>query len=81
MSWTKRSYLALFDWPNQSKRTEVEKILVEDELFDVVEDLKDSTNLKRWYEIVQKARAAIGPETVQQVAKETEKMLDSRQGI
>jgi len=73
--WTKRSYDAVHDWPDASKRTQIKEVLEADDLHDVVERLESATTLGEWYRITREASKAVGSAIVKQSANEAEKEL------
>ena len=75
--WTKRSYDAVYDWPDKSKRSRVRQVLLADGLCDVVARLDAVPNLGTWYAITSEAAVAVGPRVVEAVAIRASKSLDS----
>lgn len=74
--WTKKSYDALYNWIDASKREQIKKILLADGLDDVVNRLESAQNLSVWYEITHEAVKAVGDKIVEQSANEAEIELD-----
>jgi predicted Zn-ribbon and HTH transcriptional regulator len=74
--WTKKSYDALYNWIDKTKRPQVKKILLSDGLEDVVNRLEAAQNMGEWYKITHEAVAAVGSKIVEQSANEAEKELD-----
>ena len=62
--WTRKSYDALYNWIDKTKRPLVKKILLDDGLDDVVTRLEAAENLGEWYKITHEAVAAVGPRIV-----------------
>ncbi|MFA5379259.1 MAG: hypothetical protein WC455_26120 [Dehalococcoidia bacterium] len=77
MGWTRKSYDALYEWGNKSRREWVKKMLLADGLNDVVSRLEASKTLGEWYKITHEAAAAVGPGVVEASAKQAEKELDA----
>ena len=73
--WTKKSYDALYNWIDKTKRPQVKKILLSDGLEDVVNRLEAAQNMDEWYKITHEAVAAVGSKIVEQSANEAEKEL------
>ena len=63
--WTKKSYDALYNWIDKTKRRQVKKILLSDGLEDVVNRLEAAQNMGEWYKITHEAAASVGPEIYQ----------------
>lgn len=74
--WTKRSYNAIFDWIDRTKREKVKAILEADGLHDVVERLEASTNAGVWYRITNEAAETVGDRVIEQSAMQAETELD-----
>ena len=62
--WTKKSYDALYNWIDKTKRPQVKKILLTDGLDDVVNRLEAAQNMGEWYKITHEAVAAVGSKIV-----------------
>jgi hypothetical protein len=77
MTWTRRSYDALYNWIDASKRMQVKKTLLSDGLDDVVARLESAQNLGEWYKITHEAVAAVGPGVVESSAVQAEVELDA----
>lgn len=76
MGWTKRSYNAIFDWIDSSKKASVKAVLLADGLNDVVTRLESATSMGDWYRITQEAVAAVGPRVVESSANAAEMELN-----
>jgi len=77
MSWTKRSYDAVFTWSAGGRQRQVaEKIMLADGLTDEVDRLRSAKNLGDWFKITQEAAAAVGMHTIERSAMEAEAELD-----
>ena len=74
--WTKKSYDALYNWIDKTKRAQVKKILLADGLNDVVNRLDAQTNMGVWFTITREACDAVGDKIVEQSANEAEIELD-----
>lgn len=74
--WTRKSYDALYNWIDKSKRPTVKKILLADGLDDVVARLEASKTLGEWYKITHEACAAVGAGVVEASALQAEKELN-----
>lgn len=74
--WTKKSYDALYNWIDASRRDEVKAILLSDGLSDIVARLEASSNLGEWYKITHEAVAAVGPKIVEASARDAEADLN-----
>lgn len=74
--WTRRSYDALYNWIDKSKRAAVKKILLADGLDGVVARLEAAENLGVWYRITTEAASAVGPKVVEASAVQAEKELN-----
>jgi hypothetical protein len=74
--WTKKSYDALYNWIDNTKRAQVKKILLADGLNDVVDRLEAQTNMGVWFAITREACDAVGDKIVEQSANEAEIELD-----
>lgn len=68
----KKSYDALYNWIDKTKRAQAKKILLVDGLDDVVKRLETQTNMGVWYAITQEAADAVGDKIVEQSANEAE---------
>lgn len=68
MSWTKKSYDALFDWIDKPKRDRVRAVLLADGLAEVVSRLDGAKKLDVWNAITLEAAAGVGPRVVESVA-------------
>jgi len=75
--WTKKSYDALYNWIDKTKRPQVKKILLDDGLDDVVTRLESAQNMGEWYKITHEAAASVGPGIVEASANRAEKELDA----
>lgn len=73
--WTRRSYDALYNWIDKSKRVAVKNILLADGLDDVVARLEASKTLGEWYKITHEAAAAVGPIVIEASAMQAENEL------
>ena len=76
-NWTRRSYDALYDWTDKSKRESARKVLIADGLGDVVSRLDEAKTLGVWYSITQEAVASVGPGVIADAAIDAEKQLTS----
>ena len=76
MKWTRKSYDALYNWIDKSKRAAVSKILLADGLDDVVARLEDAKTLGEWYKITHEAVASVGAGVVEASAMQAEKKLN-----
>ena len=74
--WTKKSYDALYDWIDPSKKEAAKKTLLADGLTDIVNRLETAANMGEWYKITHEAAAAVGPKIVEASATEAEMELD-----
>lgn len=68
MGWTRKSYDALHDWIDASKRDKIREILKADKLHLVVERLDSAKNLGVWHAITREAAEAVGPRIVESSA-------------
>jgi hypothetical protein len=68
MGWTRKSYDALHDWIDASKREKIREILKADKLHLVVERLNAAKNLGEWHAITREAAEAVGPRVVESSA-------------
>ena len=75
MSWTRRSYDALYQWGNRAARPAVRQALLADGLEEVVRRLDEAPGLGVWWEITQEAAAAVGPGVVEASAWDAEREL------
>lgn len=66
--WTRKSYDALFDWIDKTKRDRVRDVLRADGLADVVARLDAAKKFDVWNAITLEAAAAVGPRVVESVA-------------
>ncbi len=73
--WTRKSYDALYNWIDKTKRPQVKKILLDDGLDDVVTRLEAAQNMGEWYKITHEAVAAVGPGIVEASANQAEREL------
>lgn len=62
--WTRKSYDAVYDWIDASKREAVKTALRADGLDDVIERLETAPNMGVWYTITGEAAQAVGAEVV-----------------
>jgi len=61
MTWTKKSYDAIYDWLDTTKRASARQILLTDGLDDVVRRLDEAKNiLGVWCRITREAENAVG---------------------
>lgn len=75
--WTKKSYSALFNWIDNTKRVQAKKTLLADGLDDVVNRLEaPQANMGVWYAITREAADAVGDKIVEQSANEAEVELN-----
>ena len=74
--WSKKSYDALYNWIDKTKRAQVKKTLLSDGLDDVVNRLETQTNMGIWYAITREAADAVGDKIIEQSANEAEIELD-----
>jgi len=73
MTWTKKSYDALYLWvAGKSRRVIARQALLTDGLTDVVSQLDSAHNMGVWYKITREAAKAVGPQIVAISAKEAE---------
>jgi hypothetical protein len=77
MGWTKKSYDAVHDWIDASKRDKIRKILFADGLGKVVERLDTAKNLGEWYTITREAAKAVGSHVVESVANHAAQQLQT----
>jgi hypothetical protein len=75
MGWTRRSYDALHDWLDASKREKVREILKADKLHLIVERLDAAKNLGEWHAITREAAEAVGPRIVESSAIKAQQEL------
>jgi len=69
MGWTRRSYDALYDWLDPKTRPAAKRVLLSNELDDVVKRLEAADNLGVWYQITKEAAEAVGPDVVEHSAQ------------
>jgi len=67
--WNRRTFDAVHDWIDATKRPAVKRILLLNGLDDVVKRLEEADNLGVWYRITREAAEAIGPEAVEHSAQ------------
>ena len=72
MGWTRKSYDALFNWSDASKRILSREIMLADGLLKEVTRLDDSKTLGEWFRLTQEAAAAVGKRIVSASAKVAE---------
>ena len=74
--WTKRSYDALFTWINPADRPHAKEIMLADGLGDEVQTLEKAENMGVWYKMTGLAAKAVGPQVVEESAKDAERELE-----
>lgn len=75
--WTSKSYDAVFDWSRGgAERARARAIMLEDGLDDVVARLDKADNLAVWNRITYEAAKAVGPDVVEESAKQAEIELE-----
>lgn len=75
--WTRRSYDAIHDWIDASKRETVKAALRADGLDEVITRLEAAQNMGVWYAITNEAARAVGTAVVAESAVDAERMLSA----
>ena len=77
MAWTRKSYDAVFNWSDPSRREKARAVMLSDGLADEVARLDAAKNMGDWYKVTQEAAAAVGPSVIEASAKQAERELSS----
>ena len=70
MGWTEKSYCAVLDFINTSRRRELRRILLADGLIKEAERLDNSIDFAVWYAITQEAELAVSRKTTEDSVEE-----------